>query len=69
MENPALTHDWDVYQNYCAEVVGIRRRMANDDVPESKKGALKFRLRDIEERLMPGVISRLGAGVSIRISA
>jgi hypothetical protein len=43
---------------YYGEARAIKRKLANG-VPEGKKERIGFRLRDIEERLIPELISRM----------
>jgi len=43
---------------YCKEAGAIKRKLGNG-VPEGKKGRIAFRLKDIEQRLVPQLISRI----------
>ena len=54
--NTGLQRALDGYQEE-AEV--IKTKLDNDDVPPGKKAKIDFRLRDIETRLIPGVICRM----------
>jgi len=43
---------------YYSEARAIKRKLDNG-VPEGKKEKIGFRLRDIEKRLIPGLISKI----------
>ena len=39
--------------NYHTEMMAIRGKLENPDVPDGKKGKLRYRLRFLEEVLVP----------------
>lgn len=49
---------WDRWNAYQREKEAIKRKLENG-VPEGKKGRLKYRLNDLEIRLIPIVIKEL----------
>ena len=63
-ENDLVLQERQQYKNYCDEIEGIKRKLDNGAVPEGKKAKLRYRLRDIETRLIPQVVSRMAAPMS-----
>jgi len=45
--------------NYEREKISIHRKLADSQISDGKRGKLKFRLRDIDERLIPKTMRNL----------
>ena len=47
------------FDNYCLEEQVLESKLVNPNIPESKRGRISVRLRDIQERLLPQVRRQL----------
>ena len=63
-ENDLILQEQQQYKHYCDEAGAIKKKLDNEAVPEGKKAKLRYRLRDIETRLIPQVVSRMAAPMS-----
>lgn len=47
---------WD---NYCRERESLARRLKKNAIPEGKKDKMRFRLEDLEERIIPALRKKI----------
>ncbi len=43
------------YERCCQLVKAIKEKLNREDLSEGKRGALEFQLRDLENRILPGL--------------
>jgi hypothetical protein len=49
---------WPIYEAYCQQVESIKEKLKNN-ISEGKRGKLLFRLKDLQERLIPKLVKKM----------